>query len=97
MDVPAARGTDSKVNKRSHSTYNQSLKGHYNALTGTYQEASKLNQINTRFNLSNKFEFGHDPQGGPKSGVQSRIVSKAGNRDYSLSATDNKEKYQKRD
>ena len=64
-DVPAVRGTDGKVNKRSHSTYNQNLKGHFKM--PSYYEANALNKINTAFNLSNKFEFGHDPFGGSKS------------------------------
>lgn len=90
-DVPAVRGTDSKVQKRSNSTYNQTNKGHYSM--PSYYEANALNKINTKFGLSNKFEYGHDPNGGSKSAAVSRIVSKAGNRSISQSVVDNKQKF----
>jgi len=94
-DVPAVRGTDSKVQKRSNSTYNQTNTGHYNM--PSYYEANALNKINTKFGLSNKFEYGHDPNGGSKSAAVSRIVLKAGSRSTSQCVVDNKQKFQKRD
>ena len=63
----------------------------------SYAEANQLNKLNTRFNLSNKFELGHDPNGGSKTATASRVLSNHGNRAASLSVADNKPKFEKRD
>lgn len=63
----------------------------------SYAEAHQLNKQNTRFNLSNKFELGHDPNGGSKTAAAARVLSNHGNRAASLSVADNKPKFAKRD
>ena len=63
--MASLRGMDAakEVNQRSNSTYNQSTKGKF-----TYQhwESNNLNKTHNNWILSNKFEYGYDPNGGRK-------------------------------
>jgi len=96
FDVPAVRGTDEKVQKRSNSTYNQNLKGHFKL--GSYAEAKALNEMGSKFGLSNKLEaFGHDPKGGVKSVHMSHLLSKSGTPKNPNATIDNKPAFAKRD
>lgn len=65
-DTPSVRGGDmtSNVQKRSNSTYNQSING---AFTTQFVEANAKNKDQRNFINSNKFEYGSDPSGGIRS------------------------------
>ena len=63
-DTPAVRGGGDGsrgVKKRSHSTYNSTLKGSY---TTQFIEANDKNKKYHEFIHSNKFDYGYDPNGG---------------------------------
>jgi|Transcript_21223 hypothetical protein len=62
-DTPAVRGGDNSdsVQKRSNSTYNQSLRGQF---TSQFLEANAKNKDQRSFIHSNKFDYGYDPNGG---------------------------------
>ena len=64
-DTPSVRGGDlsSNVQKRSNSTYNQSING---AFTTQFVEANAKNKDQRNFINSNKFEYGYDPSGGSR-------------------------------
>jgi hypothetical protein len=64
-DVPAVRGTDKgKIpTMRSNSTYTKALRGDF---SHQYKESNGLNKTQHDWILSNKFEYGYDPNGGRK-------------------------------
>ena len=87
VNSPSVRGSDIKQNKnRAHSTYNQTLKGKF---TNQYAEANDKNKNMGSFILSNKFEYGHDPQGGLKSLQKDRLKDNASRGDHRRSNSTN--------
>ena len=64
VNSPSVRGSDvATTQNRTYSTYNKSLSGQF---TTQYQQSNDINKDLGKFVLSNKFEYGHDPEGGMK-------------------------------
>ncbi len=73
-NMPAMRGSDdvSAAQKRSYSTYNQTIRG---AVTNQFIEANDKNKNYSNFIRSNKFDYGYDPNGGLRAGSMDKAGS----------------------
>ena len=85
----------SLVQKRSYSTYNQSLRG---AFTNQFVDANSTNKNLRKFVDSNKFDLGYDPNGGHRaSSIDRKDVNSRSSATGNADLMDKRMKYKLRD